>query len=125
MSDSFATRPGSSVHGISQARILEWVTTSFSRGCSRPKDTTKVSSIAGGFFTAEPLGKPKVIKVLGILRSVSHSVHVDGAPGSETEINHQGMKIQQTFLDRGVLRRERYWMPGGKRGLGDLVPSPQ
>ena len=30
--------PGSSVHGISQARILEWVTISFSRGSSRPKD---------------------------------------------------------------------------------------
>ena len=30
--------PGSSVHGISQARILEWVTISFSRGSSRPRD---------------------------------------------------------------------------------------
>ena len=66
MSDSFATTPGSSVYGISQARILEWVTASFSRGCSQPKDATKVSSVAGGFFTAEPLGKPKVIKVLVI-----------------------------------------------------------
>ena len=36
--------PGSSVHGISQARILEWVAISFSRGSSRPRDWAHVSS---------------------------------------------------------------------------------
>ena len=35
--------PGSSVHGISQARILEWVVTSFSRGSSQPRDRTRIS----------------------------------------------------------------------------------
>ena len=39
--------PGSSVHGISQARILEWVTTLFSGGSSRPRDQTGVSWIGG------------------------------------------------------------------------------
>ena len=43
--------PGSSVHGISQARILEWVAIPFSRGSSRPWDQTQVSRIAGRFFT--------------------------------------------------------------------------
>ena len=43
--------PGSSVHGIVQARILEWVAISSSRGSSRPRDQTQVSCIAGGFFT--------------------------------------------------------------------------
>ena len=43
--------PGSSVHGISQARILEWVAISFSRESSRPRNWTWVSCIAGGFFT--------------------------------------------------------------------------
>ena len=38
--------PGSSVHGISQARILEWVAVSFSRGSSQPGDRTQVSCIA-------------------------------------------------------------------------------
>ena len=42
--------PGSSVHGILQAGMLEWVTTSFSRGSSQPRDQTQVSSVAGGFF---------------------------------------------------------------------------
>ena len=39
------------VHGILQARILEWIAFSFSRGSSQPRDRTQVSHIAGGFFT--------------------------------------------------------------------------
>ena len=42
--------PGSSVHEILQARILEWVAISFSRGSSRPRDRTQVSRIAGRRF---------------------------------------------------------------------------
>ena len=43
--------PGSSGHGIFQARILEWVVISFSRGSSWPRDQTWVSCIAGWLFT--------------------------------------------------------------------------
>ena len=43
--------PGSSVHGIFQARILEWVAISFSRGSSWPRDRTQVSCIVGRRFT--------------------------------------------------------------------------
>ena len=43
--------PGSSVHGILQARILEWVALSCSRGSSQPRDRTWVSCIAGRRFT--------------------------------------------------------------------------
>ena len=42
--------PGSSIHGIFQARVLEWVAISFSRGSSPPKDWTQVSHIAGRRF---------------------------------------------------------------------------
>ena len=42
--------PGSSVHGIVQERILEWVAIPFSRGSSRPRDQTRVSCIVGRFF---------------------------------------------------------------------------
>ena len=50
------------VHGILQARILEWVAFPFSRGSSQPRDQTQVSHIAGGFFTSwatreAPIGK--------------------------------------------------------------------
>ena len=63
VSDSFVTLdcnlPGSSVHGISQARILEWVAISFSRRSSQPRDRTHISCLAGGFFTTELPGKPQ------------------------------------------------------------------
>jgi len=40
------------VHGILQARILEWIALPFSRGSSQPRDRTQVSHIAGRFFTS-------------------------------------------------------------------------
>ena len=40
------------VHGILQARILEWVAVPFSRGSSQPRDRIQLSHIAGGFFTS-------------------------------------------------------------------------
>ena len=43
--------PGSSIHGIFQARVLEWVAISFFRGSSQPRDWTKVSHTAGRRFT--------------------------------------------------------------------------
>ena len=43
--------PGSSVHGIFQVRVLEWVAISFSRESSQPKDRTWVSHVAGRHFT--------------------------------------------------------------------------
>ena len=63
--------PGSSVHGILQARILEWVAVPFSRGSSRPRDRTPVSYIScigrwvtspalgGGFFSPSATGEVK------------------------------------------------------------------
>ena len=75
--------PGSSVHGLLQAKILEWITMPSSRGSSRPRDQTCVSCgfcTTGGFFTLEPLGKPKVkVKVaqsyLTHCDTVDYTVH--------------------------------------------------
>ena len=43
--------PGSSVHGIFQAIVLEWIAISFSRGYSQPRDWTRVSYIVDRRFT--------------------------------------------------------------------------
>ena len=43
--------PGSAIHGIFQARILDWAAISFSRGSSQPRDRTPVSCIADRCFT--------------------------------------------------------------------------
>ena len=50
--------PGSSVHGILQARILEWVAMPSSRGSAQLRVQTCIFCLAGRFFTAEPPGKP-------------------------------------------------------------------
>ena len=51
--------PSTIVHGIFQARILEWLAFPFSRGSSQPRDWTQVSGIAGDSLAAEPQGKLK------------------------------------------------------------------
>ena len=56
--------PGSTVYGISQARILEWVAIPFSRGSSWPRDRTASPALAGRFYTTEPPGKVLKVKVL-------------------------------------------------------------
>ena len=68
---------GSSVHGILQARILEWVAISFSRGFSRPRDQTQVSHIAGRRFTIyatrETLSRKTILETLkSILEMSTH-----------------------------------------------------
>ena len=45
--------PDSSVYGILQARILEWVALPFSRGCPQPRNQIRVSRIVGRFFTVQ------------------------------------------------------------------------
>ena len=54
--------PGSSVHGIFQARILEWVAIPFCSGSSQPKDGNHFCCLASGFVTTEPPRKPGHIK---------------------------------------------------------------
>ena len=49
--------PGSSAHGILQARILKWAVTSFSRGSSRPRDQTRVSCTTGRLLPISATGK--------------------------------------------------------------------
>ena len=60
LSDPMDCLPGSSFHGILQARILEWVAMPASRGSSCPRGRTQVcgSWVAGGFLIGEPPMKP-------------------------------------------------------------------
>ena len=68
--------PGSSVPGILQARTLEWVVIPFSRGSSQPRDQTRVSCIAGRFFTSEPLGSPDSCSAISFITSFNKLVNV-------------------------------------------------
>ena len=57
--------PESSVHGIFQARILEWVAISFFRGSSQPQNQTQVSCTAGRLFTFWASKEAQKLKING------------------------------------------------------------
>ena len=54
--------PGSSVHGILQARILEWVAIPFLRGPSQPRDQTQSPALQADSLRSEPPEKKKILK---------------------------------------------------------------
>ena len=72
--------PRTSVHGISQARILGWVAISFSRVSSQPTDLICISCI--GFFTTEPPGKPHWHQYHYTLLSESNFLHASSFIGA-------------------------------------------
>ena len=63
--------PSSSVHGILQARVLQWVAMPSFRSSSQPRDRTRVSHIAGGNLPSEPPGQPKKIEYFNCCHSGS------------------------------------------------------
>ena len=65
---------GSSVSGISQARMLEQVAISFSRGSSQPRNQTRVSWLAGGFFTTEPPGELQSARYSNVIKASNHLI---------------------------------------------------
>ena len=60
--------PGSPVHGIFQARVLEWIVISFSMGSSWSMDWTLVSSLAGGFLTTSTTWEATILLLLLLSR---------------------------------------------------------
>ena len=59
---TFCSLPCSSVHGISQAKILEWVVIPFSRGSPQPRDLTSLSCTAGDFLLLSHQASPMKVK---------------------------------------------------------------
>ena len=57
------------VHGILQARILDWAAFVFSRGSSQPGDQTQVSGIAGGFFTSWATREAHILDINYVLNT--------------------------------------------------------
>ena len=115
--------PGSSVHGILQARILEWVAISSFRGSSRPRDRTRgsccISYNAGSFLTAEPPGKPMNKEAHG-QRQVVTTLQPRQRPASESIRYHWGAKQEERKKPRPWWY---HWMTGSNqpspaRGLG-------
>ena len=71
--------PGTSGYGISQARILEWVAISSSRGSSQPRDWTHISCVSWigrQIFTAEPPGREASVCVYVCVYHMFLSIHL-------------------------------------------------
>ena len=83
----------SSIHGILQARILEWVAISFSRGSSGPRDRTQVSHIAGRRFNLCATREAKMSKKALLL---SFSAHCLGWRYPQEELIRQSVKLGQS-----------------------------
>ena len=131
--------PGSFVHGILQASILEWVAIPFSRGSSLPRDLTRVSCIAGRFFTPKPMGKPIMknifpeIKYVPVVnRLFNHSMYWMNRDkkiphpligrhfvtvGSENRERERERERERWYRYRGKEEEEGEGRGGGKRAV--------
>ena len=100
---------GSSVHGIIQARVLEWIAISFSRGSSQPRNRTQVSCIAGRCFTGKPIipkkGNAKECSNYRTVALISHASKVM-------------LKILQARLQQYMNCELPYVQAGFRKGKG-------
>ena len=133
------SQPGFSVHGIFQARELEWVAISFFRGSSWPRDRTQVSCIAGRHFTLWATREaPRILEWVAypFSRDLPGTGIKPGSPVLQADSLSQGASLaaqlvknppamQETWFDPWIgkipWRRERlptpvFW-PGEFHGL--------
>ena len=116
------------VHGILQARILEWVAFPFSRGSSQPRDRTQTSRIAGRFFTSwatreaqeywsgQPIPSPWDLPDSGI-EPVSPALQADSLP-TQLWGKPRRWELQSFFFSVSIYL---FFLPGKSHGQGRLV----
>ena len=109
--------PGSSIHGILQAGILEWVAIPFSRGSSLPRDQTQLSCIAGESFTLwatrEALFPPylpdyKVLEIRGIA-DFAHFLFLEQeyTPLGSSVMENKGSTFENRRLSGKTMQRNQ------------------
>ena len=136
------------VHGILQARILEWVAFPFFRGSSEPRDWTQVSRIAGGFFTkwatretqeywsGQLFSSPEDLPDPGIewgslaLQADSLPTELSGKPREKQgNWEEERLKVHQWVVSDLCTKKEETFLQFPKsvqyRGSQCLVPGPE
>ena len=78
------------VHGILQARILEWVAFPFSRGTSQPRNQTQVSHIAGGFFVSWATRKEPLWKSVVALQKIKNRITILSGITTSKQLSRRG-----------------------------------
>ena len=104
--------PGSSVHGILRARMLEWVPMPSSRGSSQPRDRAEVSCIAGRFFTVWATREAQYICIYA-------HIHIHTI-GMTHEVAHR--KFQRKFWRVRTAGSNRQTAPGALLSSGGIKP---
>ena len=101
--------PSSSIHGIFQARVLEWIAISFSRGSSQPRDRICVSRIPGGFFTTVPPGSLRTIQLTykSVILTTSFSDSIIGYNDSQNSGKHLHLWVYIKGYFKGYRRTAR------------------
>ena len=118
--------PGSSVHRILQARILEWVAISFSRGSSWPRDRTHVSCIGRQILYRWAIGRSPIYftskqnllyikpQILRILESKRQKETIQST-GSQSAVLDQSLgnyfRHSNSTLTQNFWIRNRWWSP--------------
>ena len=109
------------VHGILQARILEWVAFPFSRGSSQPRDQTQVSSIAGRFFT---LWATRETNYLSMKGSHDPLLRFNNLLEQLTECRETFYFLDYWFFIKGYTSGTVRWKRCVKQGLGKGLEFP-
>ena len=119
--------PGSSVHGISWERILEWVGIPFSRGSSWPRNQTPVSHIAGGVFstwvTREALIRHRVkLIIVSDIWGLTHKIEsrIMKRAVVWTGSTEDGEQPRKVFNERGLVSSPRLLPGSWQRWAGSL-----
>ena len=106
------------VHGIPQARMLEWVAFPFSRGSSQLRDQPGVSCIEGGFFTSWDTGKPRKTGVgcLSLHQGIFPTQGLNpGFPHGRRilyQLSYQGREEHSVFQRKGNDHLCQRWLIG-------------
>ena len=103
--------PSSPVHGILQARILEWVAISFSRGSSRPRGRTPVSRIGGRHFNLWATRDGSQISQLLSLHSSAQKLQLELVLCSKR--SHHSEKPSHSNKDKHDQKKKKKWSYNG------------
>ena len=90
--------PGSSVHGILLARMLEWLAVPFSRGSSHPRDQTKDFCIAGRFFTNWVTREACSVQFSSVTQSCPTLCDCMNYSTPDLPVHHQLLEFTQTHV---------------------------
>ena len=102
--------PGSSVHGIFQARVLEWVAISFSRRSSRPRNRTQVSQTVSDALLSEPPRKSwclimvslNLVMSLSLVAAAAKSLHSCPTSSDPIDCSPPGFSVHRIFHARAL-----------------------